>query len=82
MPAQERRNLQPATPPARLRSGLTESQQATLDTLEQFRWTLGFVRRPMFGAPMPVVFHPDGKRFAVLEPDGTINEAPGIRLRN
>ena len=67
---------------AQLRAGLTPQQLATLDTLEQFRWTLRFVRRPMFQDPVPVVVHPDGKRLAILEPDGSINERAGIRLRD
>ena len=76
------RRTQPAVQATRLRAGLNPQQLATLDTLEQFRWTLKFVRRPMFQDPVPVVFHPNGVRFAVLEPDGTINEHSGIRLRD
>ena len=67
---------------AALRAGLTPSQLKTLDTLEQFRWTLRFVRRPMFQDPVPVVFDREGKRYAVLEADGTLNEAPGFKVRD
>jgi hypothetical protein len=42
---------------------------------------LRFVRRPMFLAPIPIVFHRDGVRFAVLEEDGSINENPGFKIR-
>lgn len=66
---------------SRLRAGLTAEQLSALRTLEQFRWTLRFVRRPMFQAPIPVVFPPEGMHFAVLEADGTINESPGFELR-
>jgi hypothetical protein len=65
-----------------LRTGLTPSQLKALDTLEQFRWTLRFVRRPMFQDPIPVVFDRHGKRYAVLEADGTLNETPGFKIRD
>ena len=67
---------------AALRAGLTPSQLKALDTLEQFRWTLRFVRRPMFQDPIPVVFDREGKRYAVLEADGTLNETPGFKIRD
>ena len=73
---------------AALRAGLTPSQLKaldtldTLDTLDRFRWTLRFVRRPMFQDPVPVVFDREGKRYAVLEADGTLNEAPGFKIRD
>ena len=65
-----------------MRAGLTPEQLATLETLEHFRWALRFVRRPLFRDPIPVVVHPDGKRFVVLEADGSINESPDIKLRD
>lgn len=80
MYGRERRRSESAKTAA-LRQGLTPAQLRTLDTLEQFRWTLRFVRRPMFQDPIPVVFDRDNKRFAVLEPDGSINETPGFRIR-
>jgi len=61
--------------------GLTPAQQKTLSTLRQFHWTLRFVRRPMFRDPVPVVFDRANNRFVVIEPDGTVNENPGITLR-
>lgn len=64
-----------------LKKGLTAQQLATLQTMEQFQWELRFVRRPMFLAPIPIVFHRDGVRFAVLEEDGSINENPGFKIR-
>ena len=65
-----------------LRAGLTPAQLNALGTLEHFGWSLRFVRRPMFLDPIPVLFHRDGKRFVVLEADGTLNEAPDIRIRD
>ena len=65
-----------------LRKGLTRAQLDALGTLEHFGWTLRFVRRPMFRDPVPVLVHRDGKRFVVLETDGTLNEVPDIRIRD
>ena len=59
----------------------SKEQLATLHTMEQFQWELRFVRRPMFLAPVPVLFNRDGTRFAVLEADGSINENPGFKIR-
>ena len=79
--ARERRAQQAATDAAKLREGLTAPQLATLRTMEEFQWTLRFVRRPLFLAPIPVLFSRDGKRIAVLEADGAINENPGFKIR-
>lgn len=65
-----------------LRAGLTPAQLNALETLEQFQWTLRFVRRPMFRDPIPVLFHRDGKRYVVLEADGTLNESPDLVIRD
>ncbi len=78
---QERRDPKNAPRASRLRAGLTPGQQSALDTLEQFRWTLKFVRMPLFGDPVPVLAHPDG-RLVVLAPDGSLDAAAGIRLRD
>lgn len=79
--ARERRRAIKDEDQIALRVGLTVRQQEALATLEQFRWTLRFVRRPMFSAPIPIVFSPDGGRFVVLEEDGAINENPGFKIR-
>ena len=54
----------------------------TLVELEQFGWSLKFVRRPMFQPSIPVVIDADRKRYAVLEADGTLNENPGFTIRD
>lgn len=61
---------------------LNPAQLETLGDLERFGWELKFVRRPMFQPSIPVVF--DGGRcsFAILEPDGTLNEHPPFQIRN
>jgi hypothetical protein len=66
---------------AALRVGLNEAQLKTLNTMEQFRWTLRFVRRPLFQDPQPVLFNRDGSSFVVLERDGRINETPDFKIR-
>lgn len=81
MYGRERRQNQKILDPVALREGLTPAQLKALETLEQFRWTLKFVRRPMFQDPIPVVFDRTGERWAVLEADGSINQSPGFRLR-
>ena len=81
MSGAERRKAITAQDQVSLRAGLTPAQLDALVTLEQFSWTLRFVRRPMFHAPIPILFSPDGQRFVVLEADGAINENPGFKIR-
>jgi len=77
----ERRRLTKAQHAALVRE-LNDIQALTLAGLEQFGWELKFVRRPMFQASIPVVFDGDRKKYAVLEPDGTLNENPGFKIRD
>lgn len=77
----ERRRGAPLDPDA-LREGLTPAQLKALATLEQFGWTLRFVRRPMFLEPVPVAFDRSGEKWVVIEPDGSLNENPGFRIRD
>jgi hypothetical protein len=65
-----------------LRRGLTAQQLHTLDTMSHFGWELRFVRRPMFLPPVPVAFDRNRERFVVVEPDGSIDDAPGLQLRD
>jgi hypothetical protein len=67
---------------ARLRTLLNDDQLMTLVELDQFGWSLKFVRRPMFQPSIPVVIDADRKRYAVLEADGTLNENPGFTIRD
>ena len=77
----ERRKAQDQEDEAREKAGLTDPQLATLHTIEQFHWTLRFVRRPMFLAPIPVLFNRDDSRHAVLEEHGSINGTPDFKIR-
>jgi hypothetical protein len=76
---ERRRNAQALH--ATLKRELNEAQKLTLGELERFGWELKFVRRPLFQAPIPIVFDGDRKTFAVLEADGTLNENPGFVIR-
>ncbi len=67
---------------ARLRPLLNDDQQITLIELERFGWELKFVRRPLFQPSIPVVSDATRKTYAVLEPDGTLNEQPGFNIRD
>jgi hypothetical protein len=64
-----------------LRRDLNQDQQIALADLEKFGWELKFIRRPMFGQPIPVVFDSDRKNYAVLKADGTLDENPGFDIR-
>lgn len=82
MTNRDRRQSAQVVSPAGLREGLKPAQLDALATLEQFGWTLRFVRRPMFLDPIPVVFHANGQRFVVLEVDGSLNENPDFKIRD
>jgi hypothetical protein len=79
MPIRERRKQ---VPPASedVRARLNPRQQGALASLENLGWALSFVRHPLFQPPAVVVRDAEGKRFAVLEEDGTINEQHGLVL--
>ena len=79
--ASERRQTPPAQDPQSLRVGLTSAQLMTLEALEIFQWRLAFVRRPLFQAPIPVLFDREDTRYVVIEEDGTLNEQPTLQLR-
>ena len=65
-----------------LRAGLTPAQVSAITTLEQFGWTLRFVRRPLFRDPVPVLFDKTGSRWLVVDGDGGLDENPGFELRD
>ena len=64
------------------RDGLAPPQLVTLEALEIFGWRLAFVRRPLFQAPIPVLFDRDGTRHVVIRDDGTLDEHPALKLRD
>lgn len=78
----ERRKDMPGQDHAALLAGLTPQQRATIETMESFHWYLKFVRRPLFKSAIPVLFDRDGGRYVVVREDGTIDEDPGLTLRD
>lgn len=78
----DRRNEAADANMLQMRRGLTDRQLATLDTMANFGWTLRFVRRPMFQPPIPVAFDRNTKRFVVIEADGSVDEDPGLQIRD
>jgi hypothetical protein len=60
---------------------LNQLQILALRQIEQFGWSLEFVRRPMFENPIAVVMDGRGARIGVLEEDGRINMEPDIEVR-
>ena len=77
----ERRRAPPA-PCRALERDLNTAQLLTLRELENFGWELKFVRRPPFQPVIPIVFDADRSHFAVIEPDGSLNEQPPITIRH
>lgn len=77
---QERRKSE-GRPASALKRDLNQDQQIALAELEKYGWELKFIRRPMFQQPIPVVFDSDRKNYAVLNPDGTLDENPGFNIR-
>jgi len=77
----ERRRGAPSAEIAPLREGLWPAQLVTLEALEIFGWRLAFVRRPLFQAPIPVLFDRAGMRHVVILEDGTLDEHPVLPLR-
>jgi hypothetical protein len=80
MHANERRRA-PARPGLALKRELNEEQRLALAELEKFGWELKFIRRPMFQEPVAVVFDSERRNYAVLRPDGTLDEKPGFNIR-
>ncbi|QNP40608.1 hypothetical protein [Lysobacter solisilvae (ex Woo and Kim 2020)] len=64
-----------------LRAALNEEQALTLSELERFGWELRFVRKPLFQDAIPVVADGDRKSFSVLNPDGSLDDHPALKLR-
>jgi len=77
----ERRTGQPAVP-ADLHRKMNDSQKATMRQLENFGWSIAFVRRPLFLDPIIVVRSFDNGRFGVVSSDGKVEFNPELPIRN
>jgi hypothetical protein len=62
--------------PRNLDQYLTSLQLQSLDHLQDFGWQLAFVRRPLFEMPTVVLLSPEGKQYATLEEEGSLNLEP------
>ena len=60
---------------------LNDSQLLALNKMEGFGWVLAFIRKPLFQDIVPVLFHPDSKKLAILDNDGALNIKPDIKFR-
>jgi hypothetical protein len=67
--------------PDNLGETLNQAQLLALRQVENFGWSLRFVRRPLFQEPVPVVVSTDGETIGILEEDGRLNVQPDIKLR-
>ena len=76
----ERRHYQASSASA-LRYAINDDQREQLRVLEQFGWSLKFVRRNADGLPLAWVYDPDHRRMAVIETDGALNEDPAEAVR-
>ena len=80
MTKEERRRDQPQIPDA-LKDELNPEQKETLGELEKFGWELRFVRHDPEQRPVPVIFDAEREKFAVLDPDGHLDETAFINIR-
>ena len=71
----------PPIPPD-FKSLLTEVQLMALHNVENFGWTLHFIRREGLETPITVIKGANGKTIGVIEEDGNLNMNPDITLRD
>ena len=64
-----------------LEAVLNEAQLLMLGKMRELGWELKFVRRPMMEDTVPVLFHPDGSEYGILESDGSLNTQTNISVR-
>lgn len=57
--------------PHQLEKSLTDEQSITLSSLQQFGWSVAFVRRPLFQAEELIIVSPNKSTFMRLDTDGT-----------
>ena len=80
MTESERRNQAPQVPEV-LKAELNPEQRETLGELEKFGWELRFVRHDPEQRPVPVIFDAEREKFAVLDPEGHLDENAFINIR-
>ena len=60
---------------------LNEAQGAVLNKIQEFDWSLQFIRSSLFQEPIVIAANEKGDAFGVLEVDGHFNTEPDIVLR-
>lgn len=68
--------------PDSLETYLNQSQLLTLQQIENFGWSLKYVRRPLFMEPVPVLYHREMNTYAVIEMDGSLNKTVDVAVRH
>lgn len=81
MSGHERRNFEKPRSSS-LRSRLNEDQKLELATLERFGWELKFIRQPPFQQPIPVMYDPETRKYAILKEDGSLDEKLPFKVRD
>ncbi|HBE93096.1 MAG TPA: hypothetical protein DDW55_11440 [Gammaproteobacteria bacterium] len=61
---------------------LNTDQILALKLVEEYGWSMKFMRRPFDQEPTYVLFNNTTQQYAVLDEDGTINRESGIKIRN
>jgi hypothetical protein len=77
----DRRVSDPPDMPDVLKAELNPEQRETLGELEKFGWELRFVRHDPEQRPVPVIFDAEREKFAVLDPDGNLDENAFVNIR-
>ena len=65
-----------------LKLAINEQQAETLRMLERVGWLIRFVRKQPEGSTVAGVYDPEKRTLALIEPDGTLNENPGVPFRH
>ena len=67
--------------PADLEKRLTEFQFLAVRRIEDFGWSLKFVRRENLKEPVVVVSNHSGEQLGVLDADGRLNLQHNLKIR-
>ncbi len=67
--------------PGNLREILTDLQKGALNQLENFGWSVAFVRRIGIPSPVVVVEGPLPRQYGVLQSDGFLNQDFAFTIR-
>ena len=77
----ERRHGGPAIP-ENLKQLMNPEQVRALSQIENFGWSLAFVRCPLFQTPQLIVSSPDHQGYAVIGEDGELEFDSHLQIRH